>query len=79
MVEMALVKRGMMQHAGGRVSVCLQTYVDVTLGFLPENAAYAWAWWSTAAQYLWLITAHATATVQHGSEEDIWFVGFENC
>lgn len=36
-------------------------------------------WGSTAAQYLWLITLHATATVKHRSEEEIWFMGLENC
>lgn len=44
-----------------------------------KNAQCAFAWGSRAAQYLWLITLHATATVKHGSEEAIWFMGLENC
>lgn len=43
------------------------------------NAQCAFAWGSTAARYLWLITPHATATVKHRSEEAIWFMSLGNC
>lgn len=77
-------------HYGGNVSgwewndvTCwrssLLTHADVTPEFLRENAERALACWATAAQYLWLITLHATATVKHRSEEDIGFMGVENC
>lgn len=62
-------------------SVCL-THADVILEFLGKKnkkiAECAFAWGSTAARYRWLITLHATATVKHRSEDEIWFMGLEN-